>query len=116
MFNLTKALELTITARTSPECLGQLQEMISEAIRLDIAKNKGIGNIYKAARKLLENIKKDFPLKECLHGAWIDKISEKQYICNGYYCIEINDPIEGLQQLKDGVTAFKGRELFKHLG
>lgn len=105
MLNLTKALTLTIKAREDIAAIFELESMIKEAMSVEIAKSKGNLNIYSALKKILEKAKKDSPDRPSIHGAWLDTITEKQYVSNGFYLIEINTPVEGLPQLENDVTA-----------
>jgi len=54
-------------------------------------KNKATLEDIEEFKKLIEETIKDNPGRIALHGVWIDEITEKQYFCNGYYIIEINE-------------------------
>jgi hypothetical protein len=116
LLNLTKALELTIRARKDIAATIELESMILEAIAVETAKSKGSLNLYSALKKIIEKAKKDQVYRKETHGAWIDPISEKQYVANGYYLIEINNPVEGLPQLESGITALNPHGYFRDAG
>lgn len=114
MLNLTKALELILKFKNNGDlsAILLLEDMIKEEIALQQAKDSGRVNTYKTLKKLIKQNIKDNPYRPVLHGVWIDKITEKQYFCTGYYIIEINNPIEGLKQLDDGITPINPNDIF----
>lgn len=114
MLNLTKALELILKFKNNGDlsAILLLEDMIKEEIALQQAKDLGRVNTYKTLKKLIEQNIKDNPYRPVLHGVWIDKMTEKQYFCTGYYIIEINNPIEGLKQLDDGITPINPNDIF----
>lgn len=113
MLNLSKALTLTIKARENITGLLELEGMIRDAMAEEIARSKGSLNTFSALKKIIEKIKKEAPYRKGLHGAWIDPITEKQYVCTGYCLIEINEPIDGLLQIEDGETTVNPFPYFK---
>jgi len=89
-----------------------LEDMIKEEISLQQAKDSGRVNTYKTLKRLIEQNIKENSHRPALHGVWNDKITEKQYFCTEYYIIEINNPIEGLKQLDDGITPINPNNIF----
>jgi hypothetical protein len=113
LLNLTKALELTIKAKEDPRAILELENLIKEAIAVENAKNNNKINAFRALNKIIKENRKKYPDKIQTHGAWIEPFENKQYITNGYYIIEINQPIEGLPQLGPDVEPpINGRKLF----
>jgi len=113
VLNLTKALELILKFKNNGDLsvILLLEDMIKEEIALQQAKSLGKANTYRTLKKLIEETIKDNPGRIALHGVWIDEITEKQYFCNGYYIIEINEPIEGLKQLESGIKPIDVRNI-----
>lgn len=114
MLNLTKALELIFKFKNNGDlsAILLLEDMIKEEISLQQAKDSGRVNTYKTLKRLIEQNIKENSHRPALHGVWNDKITEKQYFCTEYYIIEINNPIEGLKQLDDGITPINPNNIF----
>jgi len=134
VLNLTKALELIFKFKNNGDlsAILLLEDMIKEEISLQQAKDSGRVNTYKTLKRLIEQNIKENSHRPALHGVWNDKITEKQYFCTdfyewcktraielyrvmkpgGYYIIEINNPIEGLKQLDDGITPINPNNIF----
>jgi len=114
VLNLTKALELIFKFKNNGDlsAILLLEDMIKEEISLQQAKDSGRVNTYKTLKRLIEQNIKENSHRPALHGVWNDKITEKQYFCTEYYIIEINNPIEGLKQLDDGITPINPNNIF----
>lgn len=74
----------------------ELEAMIAD-LKAEIRKenNRRAGaaaNIEKAAYNVIKSAKKK-DARQILHGAWISK-NGRQYVCDGFRAIEINNPIE----------------------
>lgn len=110
MFNLDKALELTIKARNDIAAISELEQMIKNAISEDVNRGKGTLKNFTTIRKMIRKATKDKPERVLLHGVW--EQNGRQYYTNAYCLIELYTPMSGLPPVEEEVT-LKPSDFFK---
>jgi len=91
-----------------------LVEGIKDNIRTSANKAVGKNTLAKNAKAIIKNAVKCC-YNTALHGAWIDDTTGKQYVCDGFRVLEINNPID-LPPLSEDIKAeyyFKAYEIIK---
>lgn len=93
------------------EAYQSLVEGVKNNIRTAINKAVGKSTLAKNAKAIIKNATKRASHRET-HGAWIEAKTGKQYVCDGFRILEINDPIElpilpGDIESKDYLKAYK---------
>jgi len=100
--NLTKMLELTISARKNILNSYELENMLRQLIlEEETAKAGGNGakNRLKLAQKYIESSAKQNPHRNLLHA--VHYALEKQWLCNGYSIIGLTNHITGLPEASE---------------
>ena len=90
----------------------ELIEGVKDNIRTAANKAVGKNTLAKNAKAIIKNAKRG--VNCTLHGAWIDK-NGKQYVCDNFRILEINEPIE-LPTISEEIESkdyFKAYEVIK---
>lgn len=77
---------------TTHKAYDELVEGVKDNIRMAANKALGKNSLARSAKTIIKNALK-VSYNQALHGAWIAE-NGKQYVCDNYRILEINEPIE----------------------